>query len=309
MNRIAIAVVSALVLGLGCGKGGGGGGTGGGNGNGNGNGSGRAAAAPGSVEIYVGGKVVATADAKWAARWAPLAELVPAEARNPKSWNVLEIHTASGRVTTMPEPASTQPDLIAALFPGKDGIDFGMFTAEALSKKGTPTMIETNVVDVRVKFTPGAPGAMGGAGSAGSAAGGSGGAEGGGQHKDDQGPDLSVVTLNIKQPSGAHLLTGEELGKIAKVAPPTGDTETTGWDVASILAAQKIKPTGKVVVSDDTGAAVEIAAGDLVPAKSLAFLKLNKQSQLRFRLFQKTEGGTWAVTGELRGVTQIEIVP
>lgn len=298
MNRIAIAVVSALVLGLGCGKGGGGGG----GGTGGGDGSGRAKPAPGTVEIYVGGKVAATADATWAARWAPIAELLPAEARNPASWSVLEVHTASGRVTTMPEPAATQPNMIAALFPGKDGgIDFGMFTAEALAKKGTPTLVETNIVDVRVKYAAIAPGAVPTAGS--------GGAEGGGQHKDEQGPDLATVTLNLKQPSGAYLLTGEELGKIAKVAPPTGDTDTTGWDVAAILAARSIKVTGKVVLTDGEGAAVEIAAADLVPAKTLAFLKLNKQAQLRFRLFQKTAAGTWAVTGELRGVTQIEIVP
>jgi hypothetical protein len=306
MNRIAIAVVSALVLGLGCGKsGGGGGGTGGGTGGGGG--SGRAAPAPGTVQILVGGKVAATADATWAARWAPLAELLPAEARNPASWNILEIHTAGGRVTTMPEPAATQPNMIAALFPGPDGIDFGMFTADALSKKGTPALVEHNAVDVRVKFTPIPPG---GIGSAGSGSNGHGDGEGNGSNRTKgDGPDLSTVTLNLKQKSGAHLLTGEELGKIAKVAPPTGDTETTGWDVASILAAQQIKPAKKVVLTDDSGAAVEIEAADLAPAKTLAFLKLNKQSQLRFRLFQKSPAGTWTVTGELRGVTQIEIDP
>src|SRR5262249_40435817 len=151
---------------------------------------------------------------------------VPATARDTATWALLEVHTHEGRVTTMPQPASRQPGLVAALFPGKSGIDFGMFTPEELAKHGTPKLVEMDIIDVKVKLEPAQPaaagtGGSGTGGSAGSAAstsgtGGEGGAavakgtaggagggngEGNGSNRPsgEAGPDLSSVKLTIKQ--------------------------------------------------------------------------------------------------------------
>jgi hypothetical protein len=102
---------------------------------------------------------------------------------------------------------------------------------------------------------------------------------------------------------------GEDLAKIKTVTAPQGDTSTPGWDVASVLAAEKITPTAKLIVTDEGGATVTITAKQLDPKTDLAFMKVNKQGQIRFRLFEKNSGGGWDVAGELRGVTTIELLP
>ena len=299
---VVLALVGSLVS-IGCGKKHNGGkGIGGGSG-----GEHEAPALPGQVQLLVDGKPVANADRAAAAAWSKLADLLPANAKDAKTWSIVEIHTHAGRITTMPEPASTQPGLIAALFPGKSGIDFGMFTADELAKHGTPKLVEMDVSDVRVKLAPAV--AEGGGSASGGA--GSGNGEGAGENRkaDPDGPDLSGVSLTIKQKSGDLELTGEDLGQIAKVNAPIGDTTTPGWDVASILAAKQIKPTAKLIITDDSGASVTMTAKQLDPKTDLAFMKVNKQGQLRFRLFEKNAGGAWDTVGDLRGVTTIELVP
>lgn len=300
MSRLSVVLVACVaVAGMSCKKHGNGDGTGGGTGGG---GGGHAQVAPGAVKLIIDGKPAGSIDPAAAARWVPLAQLVPEAARDTSRWTTLEVHTAAGRATTMPEPASTQPGLVAALFPGKSGIDFGMFTPDALAKHGTPKLVETDVIDVRVTVKPG------GGPSAGGSGGGDG--EGGGANRDSdqERPGLDTITLTIKQPGGDRVVTGAELGKIAMVAPPVGDTETTGWDVASLLHDLKIDVTAKVIVTDTTGASVTMTKAELDPKKSVAFMKLNRSGQLRFRLFQKNKGGGWDIAGELRGVTTIELL-
>ena len=198
------------------------------------------------------------------------------------------------------------PGLVAALFPGKSGIDFGMFAPDELVKHGTPKLIETGVVDVRVTIAPaegsGAPAGAGGSGG--------GDSEGGGENRTAARPetDLTQVKLTIKEPGGEHVLSGVDLEKLPKVAPPVGDTDTTGWDVASLLGDLHLAVTPKVIVTDTTGASVTMTKADLDPKKSVAFMKLNRSGQLRFRLFQKNKGGGWNINGELRGVTTIELM-
>jgi hypothetical protein len=305
MSRLSVVLVACVAVagaGAGCKKHGGGNGTGGGTGGGGG--SGQAEVGPGAVKLIIDGKPAGAIDAAAAARWVPLAQLVPAAARDTARWAALEVHTAGGRATTMPEPASTQPGLIAALFPGKSGIDFGMFTPEALTQHGTPKLVETGVVDVRVTM------AAAGATADGSGGSGGGDGEGGGANRDahrDR-PGLDGVKLTIKQAGGDRVVTGDELGKVAKVAPPVGDTETTGWDVASLLHDLDIPLTAKVIVTDKSGASVTMTRAELDPKKSVAFMKLNRSGDLRFRLFQKNKGGGWNIAGELRGVTTIELL-
>ncbi len=314
MSRISVVLVACVAVvfaagAAGCKKHGGGAGTGGGKG------GDRVTAepVPGTAQLLVDGKVVGSADAAAAQKWPRVADLMPAAAKDPKTWQTLEIHTASGRVTTMPDPAASQPERVAALFPGKDGVDFGMFTADELAKHGTPKLVETNITDVRVKLMAGAAGSGTGTGT-GSGTGGSGGGDGEGNGSNriaggGGGTDLSALTLTIKQKSGDVTITGDELAKIAKVAPPIGDTETTGWDVATVLASRNLKPTAKVIITDDSGTSVTMTASQFDPKKDLAFMKLNKQGQVRFRLFEKNASGVWDVIGELRGVTTIELLP
>jgi len=264
-------------------------------GHGDGSGGGHA-----GVHLFVDHKAAGVADAAAAARWAPLAELLPANARDAATWRVLEVHTKSGRATTLPQPATAQPGLVAALFPGKDGVDFGMFAPEDLAKHGVPKLVETEPSDVRIETTTGGEGASGG---------GDGECNGANRASAGTTPELAGVKLTIKQKSGDIEITGDDLGKMTRVPPPTGDTSNPGWDVAAVLAAKNIKPTGKVVLTDDSGATVSIAAADLDPKKSVAFMKVNKKGEIRFRLFEKNAGGAWDVAGELRGVTTIELTP
>jgi len=307
MRRCLVVVTLALSL-LGCGKKHGGGkGTGGGGG-----GDREAPALPGQVQLLVDGKPVANADRAAAAAWTPLTSLLPANARDPKTWAIVEVHTHAGRITTMPEPASTQPGLVAAVFPGRDGgIDFGMFTADELAKHGTPKLVEMDVSDLRVKLAQPVASGTDGSGSASDGGSGGGNGEGNGSNRaaSPDGPDLTNIKLTIKQKSGDLELTGADLGAIAKVNAPIGDTSTPGWDVASILAAKKITPTAKLIITDDSGASVTMTSKQLDPKTDLAFMKVNKQGQLRFRLFEKNSGGAWDVAGDLRGVTIIELVP
>jgi hypothetical protein len=304
---VACVAVTALIAAPGCKKHNGGKGVGGGK-------SGDPAAipsGPGIVQILLDGKPVAGVGAEAAAKWAPITDLLPGTGKDAKTWQALEIHTAAGRVTTMPEPGATQPGLVAAIFPGKDGVDFGMFTPDELARHGTPKLVETNVTDVRVKLgaAPAAP-AGSGSGSSGSHGGGDG--EGSGANRTasgGSGPDLSGLKLTIKQKSGDVEVTGDDLGKIDRVVPPIGDTETQGWDVAAVLASRKLKPTAKVVITDESGTTVTMTAAQFDPKKDLAFMKVNKQGQIRFRLFEKNAAGAWDVAGELRGVTTIELLP
>src|SRR2546423_5542251 len=103
MARLSVVLVACALAGAaGCKKHGGGKGTGGGNGGDRAHAD--VMAIPGQVQLLVDGKVVANADRAFAATWAPIAGLLPPTARDAKTWDVLEVHTAGGRVTTMPEP-------------------------------------------------------------------------------------------------------------------------------------------------------------------------------------------------------------
>jgi hypothetical protein len=336
--RARCILVVGIVVGLAgaaCKKHGGGAGTGGGTG---GDHAQPAARLPGDVQVLVDGKVAANAGKQVAEAWTPITNLVPATAKDTAAWALIEVSTHDGRVTTMPKPHDHQPGLVAALFPGKSGIDFGMFKPEELAKHGTPVLIEMDVYDVKIKLEPapvasagggsGAAGSAGGSGpgtggeagvsgakgaSAGGTAGGNGGGngEGNGSNRPSGEPaqDLSSIKVTVKQKGHDVEITGADLGKIAKVPPPTGDTSTPGWDVAAVLAAKNIKPVGKLILTDDSGASVTIPAGELAPGKKIAFLKVNRQGQLRFRLFERNAGGAWDVAGDLRGVTTIELLP
>jgi len=268
----------------------------------------------GDVELIVDGKVVASAN-KDAVKWTPVADLLPAAAKDTKSWHALEVHTAAGRVTTMGDPAATQPGMIPALFPGDDGVDFGMFSADALAKHGAPTSVEHHITDVRVALAApdpnGAGSASGSDGSGANGGSGSGNGEGNGSNRtaSADGPDVSNVKLTIKQKAGDLEVSGNDLLKIAKTTAPIGDTTTEGWDVAAVLASRQIKPTAKVVITDESGTSVTMTAKQFDPKTDLAFMKINKQGQIRFRLFEKNPGGAWDVAGELRGVTTIELLP
>jgi hypothetical protein len=327
MIRRTVAV--AVVLLAACKSHGGGKGTGGGHGGDRDhNGNGEVTPIPGEVHLTLDGKGVANADKARAATWPRVAELMPINARDPQQWAALEVHTRAGRVTTLPAPAASQPGMSAALYPGADGIDFAMFSADALAKHGTGSLVEHDVEEVRVRLTPPAPapgsdqgtdqgtdqGSDQGTGTGTAAgAGGSGGnnGEGGGANRSDHPtlPDLAGVSLTIKQKSGNVVIKGDDLAKIKTVTAPQGDTSTPGWDVATVLAAEKITPTAKLIVTDEGGTSVTLTAKQLDPKTDLAFMKVNKQGQIRFRLFEKNAGGGWDVAGELRGVTTIELLP
>ena len=319
VRRLSVVLVACAAAATGCSKHHGGQGIGGGHNAERLKDAGVVLPVAGAVGLLVDGIRVANVDPAQA-QWTPIASLVPpkqARARDAKNWALLEIHTSSGRITTMPEPGATQANQIAALVPGKDGVDFGMFSPDDLAKHGNPKLVETGVIDVRIDVkapdVPEAPGSDTGSdtgGDSGSASGGGGNGEGNGANRTaGDAPDLSKVKLTIATGTQEIEVTGDDLAKIAKIAPPTGDTDTTGWNLLDVLAAKQLSApaNGRTVVTDADGAMVQMTAVELDPRTGLAFLKVNRKGELRFRLFQKNAGGAWDVAGELRGVDHVTL--
>src|SRR5690349_10477898 len=108
VRRFSVVLVACAAAATGCKHHGNGDGTGGGHGAEHLKDAGVVLPVAGSVGLLVDGIRVANIDPK-AAQWTPIASLVPAgRAKDGKTWALLEIHTASGRVTTMPDPSATQ---------------------------------------------------------------------------------------------------------------------------------------------------------------------------------------------------------
>jgi len=62
-----------------------------------------------------------------------------------------------------------------------------------------------------------------------------------------------------------------------------------------------------VRLSGESGSSVTLEKQDLDPKTSVPFVKLNRQGQLRFRVFKK-QGESWQPGPDLRGLTKIEVL-
>jgi hypothetical protein len=238
------------------------------------------------VAIFVDEQQVAVVDAAKIGEWPRVDGLVPQAAQRLGTWETVSVEATAPQ--QLMNPADRYPGLVPALYPGPDGPAFGMFDVVDLAKKGTARGIAiTNVRALRIKLEADSDRGMNEEGS-------------------KAGFDPS--TLKIKIVGGKKdALTGEEIIDLPREAPPNGDTNTQGWKLTTFLTAAGITKWKKIQLADPTGTTLDVTPADVDPAKSVPFFKLNRQGQLRLRLYTK-EGDGWVLGGNLRGLASITVV-
>lgn len=247
-----------------------------------------------SATVTLDGKQEAVVDPAKAGAYAPLGHFLPTGAKNIESWGAIDVTLASGETQTIDEPAKKHPGLVAAIVPGNGGIALGFFAPEDLAKKGKPQWQVGPVTEIAVR-RPATTAEEGGKGG--------GDGEGGGAENEGERPKPSAdLTFLV----GDKTFTGDQLAALPTTTAPVGDTDTPGWTLPQVLEAAGVKPTGKVILHGEEDANLILEPADLDPATTVAFIKLNRSGQLRFRLFKK-KGATWDIVGELRGIAKIEL--
>jgi hypothetical protein len=243
------------------------------------------ATAPGVVEIFVNDASVAKASPEQIAKWPRLDTLVPEESRRLGTWAA--VHVAGAKADDIKRPSANYPDMVPALFPGPDGKPaFGMFDPVEHAKKGKPALRTDGVREIRIKVST--------EGRMGEHQGGTG-----------EGADPSKIVIAIKTPAGESKLTGDQLLALPR-EPQPGNEDTKGWRLAQLLEAAGIKKFEQIMLLDTSGASVILERKEL-DAKTVPFIKLNKQGALRLRVLK--QGGTgWQAAGELRSLTAIHVM-
>jgi hypothetical protein len=243
------------------------------------------APAPAGVAVFVDDQQVATIDAAKLAAWPRLDGIVPVAAQRLGTWESLAVKGAKDDVLTA--PADKFPSLIPALYPGADGAPaLGMFDIIELTKKTPPKVTFAVVREVRVKLLADSDRGMNEEGS-----------------KDAFDPAKLVIAIEGgPQPQ----LTGTQIIELPRETPPNGDTATTGWTLVTLLKAAGITQPKELLLTDDNGATLTLTAAQLDPATSVPYVKLNRQGQLRFRVYTKQNDG-WALGGSLRGIKTIKV--
>lgn len=254
-----------------------------------------------SATVFLDSLRLAEIDAGKASTYPPLPSMLPKEFATLDTWASIEVKGLHERSQTLISPAKTHPGEVAALFTMEGGVAFGFFAPDDLAKKGKPKMFIPAVVEVRI-HTPEAEAPV-------EAGQGGGDGGGGGEEGGDRPVPSAALKITIKVGGKDQVFNGEQLAEVETTTAPVGDTETKGWTLPAVLEAAGVSAKaqqGKVVLYGDEGANLILEPGDLDPAKAVAFIKLNRQGKLRFRLFRKA-GSTWDVAGELRGIASIEL--
>jgi hypothetical protein len=238
------------------------------------------------AEIFVGDDVVSQVDGKRLDEYPRLDSLVPEESRRYGSWESITLVGPPGGPHVIQKPADSYRDLIPALYPGQNGASFGLFDPVEQAKKGTPKVSHTGVREIRIAVS---------------------GEERGGDHGHGGGQptDPSKLVLSIVTPSGNKDLTGTKLLELPRERAPTGDAE--GWKLTAILAAAGVDKPKQLVLQGADGTSLNLTATELDPATAIPFIKLNRQGQLRFRVYTK-QGTGWTLGGDLRSLSSIRIV-
>lgn len=244
-------------------------------------------AAP-SVQLFVDNAPVGTIALDQVKLWPRVDSLVPTSARHLGSWQDVYLRGKGDKPTELHQPTASYPDYVPALFPGADGKPaFGLFDPLELSKHGNPAVREDDVTQVRIKL-----------------------ADRGSHGQNEQGnsaiTDPKDLKISIKSASGTQTLSGDKLMAVPR-EPMPGDKEPRGWTLATVLKTAGITTYEKVLLTDQAGLNLTLEKQDLDPAKSIPFIKLNRQGSLRVKVFRK-QGDTWQGTGDLRGLVAIEIL-
>ena len=251
-----------------------------------GSGSAAAAPAPASVQIFVNDAVVGTIAIEQIKLWPRVDALVPTSARHLGSWQDLTFKSA--KPETLHQPSASYPDYVPALFPGDDGKpSFGLFDPVELAKHGKPAAArEDDVSEIHIKMTEGSHG------------------------QNEQGnaadADPMKIKVAIKTPKGESTLEGAKLLAVPREAEP-GGKDPKGWTLATLMKTAGVDHYEKVVLTDAAGLALTLEKQDLDPAKSVPYIKLNRQGSLRVKVYKK-QGDSWQASGDLRGLVSVEVL-
>jgi len=234
------------------------------------------------VEIFVDEKSVAKVSAADLEKWPRLDTLIPEENRRLGTWDLVSFGAVK-----LERPSQMHPDKVPVLFKGKDGQPaFGMFDPVEYSKHGEPGFKAEAIKDVRISISK---------------------TERGGAHQGGtgEGADPTKLVLKISTPDGEKQITGPEILKLPR-EPQPGNDDTKGWRVTQFLEAAGVTKYESIVLVDASGTTVPLTKKELDPKTSSPFVKLNKQGQLRFRMFTK-QGEGWQPGADLRALTSITV--
>lgn len=242
----------------------------------------------GTLQIFVDDQPVGTLALDQAKLWPRLDTLVPVAARRLGTWQSIKLTSGPKRVQ-LEQPSAQNPELVPALFPGESGgISFGMFDPVELAKHGKPSLREDAVTAVHIVLAKGT---------------GRGENE---HHGEGGGGDPAALTLTVRTSKGAQVIEGATLLALPREAAP-GEGDSKGWKLATVLAQVGVTRYERLVLTDTKDMSVTLEKQDLDPATSVPFIKLNRQGNLRFRVFRK-QGDTWQPGSDLRGLATIEVL-
>ena len=280
-----VFAVGALAAG-GCKKGGDGRGDGGGGGggrmSGSGSGAGAGVATLGEVHVFVNDAPIATIAAAQLQTWPRLDTLVPEADRRLGTWVGVKIIGA--KTTELQRPSSAYPDKVPVVFPGDAGTaSFGMFDPVELAKKGPPGLRADSVREIRITLS----------------------AEGrGGDHQGGAGGDAdpTKLVLTFDTPAGKKTLSGTDI-----IALPREELDQqAGWKLTTLMTAVGIKDYQRLILLDAGGTSLVLDRKDFDDTTKVPFVKLNKQGQLRFRVYAK-RGEGWQASGDLRALATVQV--
>jgi hypothetical protein len=245
--------------------------------------------APG-VQLFVDDQLIDTISLQQIGSWPRIDTLVPPAARRLGTWQSIKLSSATAHVD-MPQPSAAHPDRVPALFPGEGGEPaFGMFDPVELAKRGKPAFSQPGVSAVRIALARGS-------------------GRGENEHHGEGGTaDPAELQLTIKTKQGARTLDGAKLLTLERENQPGGGGgDATGWTLATVLREAGVASYKRLVLTDSRGTNLTLEKQDLDPATSVPFIKLNRQGQLRFRVFKK-QGDTWQPGMDLRSLAHVEVI-
>ena len=246
---------------------------------------------PGSANVllFVNDQQVGAVAPAHVATWPRLDTLLPLNARRLGTWEAVYLKGKAEKPSELNKPSAQYPELVPALFPGEGGASaFGMFDPVELAKHGKPALREDNLHEVRIRMAENS---------------------GRGEHEQGSGGgnDPMEMKITIVTGAGRKVITGKQLLDIPREPFPGETGEGRGWTIETILKLAGVTKFTRLNLVDAAGMNLNLEKSDFVPGKSIPFAKLNRQGALRIRIFKK-QGTGWDQSGDLRGLTEIQVV-
>jgi hypothetical protein len=241
------------------------------------------------VAVFADDQRVTSVERTKAESWPRLDSLLPTSAQRYGTWAVIRGERAAGPFE-IKKPGSLYGALVPALYPASSGkgVSLGFFDPVELARKGPPKVSFDDLSSVRVELDKG-------------------GARGQNDHMGGDVSDPKTLKLRIEHGGTTIDVSGEQLLGLPQDLEPDDDSgEHKGWKLSSILTMAKV-PAPKRALLTGADLNLTLEAQDLDPNVAVPFIKLNRQGQLRYRTYKKSGDG-WTVSGDLRGLTKIQVL-